>query len=339
MSSEVQAIIEKYLTKIKRSGPDNVMAVCPFHRRPDGSEEHNPSFTISLTQGVYYCFSCHERGNLKKFLQEMGVSRTRIDTEFKYVIDEVERFRPHKPDPLRVTEATTQPLPEGLLGLFDFCPVGLVDDGFDEALLARLDVGFDKEHMRITFPLRDGRGRLIGISGRTVEDKWPRYKVYDSEYELWGLPRRDTQKRVLVWNLHNVYPAVYFDRDKSVVVVEGFKACMRLMQAGITNTVALLGSYMAPEQKWAIERLGARTVYVMLDNDDAGYGGRLSVGRALARSLNDVRIVEYDADQPSDLTTEEILTAINTATEYHLWKIQGRHISTAFQPFSTEEQA
>jgi DNA primase len=329
LSDEIRAIAERFLTKIKKSGPDNVMAVCPFHRRPDGSLEHNPSFTMSLTKGIYYCFSCHESGTLKKFLREMGVSRVRIEGEYKYILEEVERARPPKRSPLRKLEPTLEPLPEGLLGLFDYCPVDLVDDGFDEKMLARLDVGFDKDHRRITFPLRDWRGRLVGISGRTVEDERPRYKVYDTEYTKWGLSARETNKRALVWNIHNVQPAVYFDRSQSVVLVEGFKACMRVMQTGITNVLALLGSYMSPEQQWMIEALGAATVYVMLDNDDAGWGGRLAIGRALARALNDVRIVEYEAEQPSDLTTDEITDALRTATEYHLWKIQGRHIETA----------
>jgi len=326
MISEIQDIAGQFLSKVKKSGPENVMAVCPFHRRHDGSEEHNPSFTMSITRGLYYCFSCHERGSLRKFLKEMGVSQAKIDGEYKYVLEDAERHQPTAPNPLRITPAA-DPLPEGLLGLFDFCPTRLLHEGFDEALLAKLDIGFDHEHQRITYPLRDLHGRLVGISGRTVTDRWPRYKVYDTEYEAWGLHARETKKRSLVWNLHEVRPEVYFGEGQRLILVEGFKACMRLMQAGIRNTVALLGSWMSQEQRWLIESLGADTVYVMLDNDEAGQIGRLEVARSLARSLNDVRVVDYEGDQPSDLTTEQIKQSIESATEYHLWKIQGRHLT------------
>jgi DNA primase len=330
MSAEVEAIIGRYLTKVKRSGPEHIMAVCPFHRRPDGSDEHTPSFTMSLTIGVYHCFSCHESGGLRNFLKEMGVPSTRIDGEYKYVIEECERYRAPPANPLHIT-AAADPLPESLLGLFDHCPTSLLREGFDEGLLAKLDVGFDKRHRRITFPLRDHHGCLVGISGRTVDDEWPRYKIYDCEYQAWDLPVRATKKRSLIWNFHAVQPQVYFGKGQCLVIVEGFKACMRLLQAGITNTVALLGSYMSREQRWLIESLAPKTVYVMLDNDDAGHNGRLDVARSLAKALCDVRVVEYEADQPSDLSTTDIQTAIETATEYHLWKIQGRHLPTTVQ--------
>jgi DNA primase len=333
VNTEIRALAERFLEKVKTSGPENIMAVCPFHRRSDGAEERTPSFTMSMTRGVYHCFSCKESGPLQKFLKEMGVSGARIDTEFKYLLEDVERFRPKKPNPLRVTVAA-DPLPEGLLGLFQYCPTRLVAKGFDEGLLAKLDVGFDRQHERITFPLRDERGVLVGISGRSVTDALPRYKVYDTEYTLWDLPARETKKRALLWNLHNVFASVFFGEDKRVVVVEGFKACMKLIQAGIRNVVALLGSYMSKEQQWAIERLGADTVFVMLDNDDAGESGRVQIGHTLSRGLSDVRIAEYDADQPSDLHPDQIHESLEMATEYHLWKIRQRNTTSTQQPIS-----
>jgi DNA primase len=336
VSSEILELAQKYLRKVKNCGNDNIMAICPFHRDPvNGGDEHTASFTMSLTRGLYHCFSCHESGPLGKFLKQMGVSSARIATEYKYVLEDVERFRSTKPNPLRVTVAA-EPLPEGLLGLFDSCPTRLLNEGYEESLLAKLDIGFDKRHQRITFPLRDEQGRLVGISGRTVTDERPRYKVYDTEYLAFDLPARETKKRALLWNLHSVYPAVYLGRDgeKSVVVVEGFKACMKLLQAGIINVVALLGSHMSLEQQWTIERLGADAVYLMLDNDDAGYEGRVNAGRALSKALSDVRIVEYEADQPSDLDGEGIHEALHGATEYHLWKIRQHSTYTTEQPYN-----
>ena len=70
---QVLEAAQRHLKRVSRSGSENIMAICPFHRKRDGSEETSPSFSMSLTKGVYYCHSCHERGTFKKFLTQMGV--------------------------------------------------------------------------------------------------------------------------------------------------------------------------------------------------------------------------------------------------------------------------
>lgn len=325
--SEILGIAREHLKKVKKSGPDDVMAICPFHRKADGQEEREGSFSMSIRTGLWYCHSCHEKGNLKKFLTNIGVSTFIIENRYKFVLEETEKYRPRPLDPLRPGPLVSveEPLEESWLGLFDKCPTSLVeDDGFPEEILREFDVGFDDKNQRITFPLRDGAGRLIGISGRAV-DRWvkPRFKVYDTEYGAWGLPSRTTEKRKLLWNVHTVFRRLReHPEDQYVVLVEGFKACMRVRQAGIFNVVAGLGSYLAPEQKWLLERMGV-PVYVMFDNDAAGLNGRLYACDTLAKSTL-VHLVEYDYDvqQPSDLTLEEICDAFFEAPPFLSWYIE-----------------
>jgi DNA primase len=182
--------------------------------------------------------------------------------------------------------------------------------------------------MRITFPLRDMAGRLMGISGRTVNNGYPRFKVYDKEYEEWGLPMRKISMGEILWNIDRVYPSVYFGKDIPLVVVEGFKACMWVHQAGIKNVVALCGSYLKEGQQWLLEHLGG-VVYVMLDNDDSGQSGAQQVGAALSQSLK-TRIVSFrsSAKQPTDLDPQEVVQAINQAEEYYAWAIRTGHSPT-----------
>jgi len=314
----VLEIAQKYLTKIKKTGAENIMAVCPFHLS-DGQPETTPSFTMSLTKGLYFCFACQERGNLHMFLRNVGVSKLVIERHFRPLLDQISSFTPKKPDPLRPAVFDKNPLPESLLGLFDYCPTGLVNEGFPEELLQRYDIGFDRDHMRITFPLRDLNGKLVGISGRTVVEDFPRYKVYDKEYERWGFPFRRTDKRIVLWNADRVYPIAFFQSNAKVVVVEGFKACLRLLQHGFPNTVALLGTHLSFEQQWVLERIGGE-VYLMLDNNEWGQRGTARVGAKLAASLT-VKVVEYpeEKQQPSDLGPTEIQDAMNSAEDFHLW--------------------
>lgn len=52
---------------LKKRGKDYV-GLCPFH------EEKTPSFTVSTTKQMYYCFGCGSGGNVLKFLMEVGKS-------------------------------------------------------------------------------------------------------------------------------------------------------------------------------------------------------------------------------------------------------------------------
>ena len=320
-TDNVLQIAQTYLRRVKRSGPENIMALCPFH-----DNQNTPSFTMSLTKGLFYCFACEARGTLATFLRTIGFSRSAMEERFGFVLEEVARNRPKKQDPLRPVspELANTELPESLLGLFDKCPVSLVnDDGFDEALLQRLDIGFDDKHMKITFPLRDIEGKLVGISGRTVlYGEKPKYKVYDVEFKDFDLPQHRTHKSQLLWNGHLVYPQTYFTPASYVVCVEGFKACMRFLQAEIPNTVAILGSFMSDFQRQLIERM-ASELYIMLDDNPAGIRGTVFAGLKLGIPVRVIPYPDKDAGpkglQPSDLTSEELLLALSEAKDFYVW--------------------
>jgi len=313
MSEDVLAIAQRHLHKVKRSGPENIMALCPFHDNTD-----TPAFTMSLTTGLYYCFSCQERGNLLTFLKNLGVTRVIIERQYRGLIDDLKKNAPRKADPLRPDSGKFQnaEVPEHLLGLFDQCPLALLEDGFEEELLQKLDIGFDEQHMRITYPLRKLDGTLVGISGRTVNGDRPKYKVYDREFKDWDLPLHKTYKSHLLWNGHLVYPEVYFSR-KPVIAVEGYKACMRMLQAGATNTVAIMGNEVSEQQKWQLERLGSE-VWLFLDNNEAGFLGTVRAGMKIGLP---VKLLMYpdDREQPSDLSPEEIKQAIDCRKDFHRW--------------------
>lgn len=316
--SEVLTVAQEFLSKVRKSGATQIMAICPFHMRPDGSPERNPSFTMNLQSGLYHCFSCHESGNLQMFLRNVGVTRVIIEKKYRALIDAVQEYAPTKVDPLRpeLSGLENSPIPEEILGLFEYCPEDLILEGYDEGLLQRLDIGFDTVHMRVTYPLRTLDGTLVGISGRRVDEaKGPRYKVYDVEFEAWDLPVHKTYKSHLLWNGHQVYPMTTYMRGVPIIVVEGFKACMRVIQAGVPNVVAIIGSMLSNRQKWLLERM-AGEVWWFLDNNGAGFEGTVVAGRTIGVPS---RIVPYDADQPSDLRVHEVQLALSHVIDFHRW--------------------
>ena len=327
---EVRIIANRYMQKVRSSGPDDVMAICPFHRKLDGSEEKRPSFAMSLSKGLYFCHACQAKGNLFTFLRDVGNTREQIEHGFRRLIDAVARNLPPAPDPLDPKVVTYDPIPEGLLGLFDYCPSSLLSAGFTEETLQSFEVGWDRWYNRITFPLRDMHGQLVGISGRNETDDWPKYKIYDKEYETWDLPARSLwNKRTVLWNAHRVYPSIYFNPEGGdVIVVEGFKAAMWVWQAGIKDVVALLGAYLTWEQKWILERMGSR-VYLFLDNDEWGIKGTVKAANFLQPCGIPVFVLEYpswiqdhedsEKAQPDWLTANEVLEAKATAKPFVSW--------------------
>lgn len=327
ITSEIHQISNQYLRKVKPSGPENLMAICPFHVKADGSQEATPSFAISTITGLWFCHSCQAKGNLYTFLRDMGLGAAEIAFRYQPLLDAAKRNLPPAPDPTRPGEVfSSNPLPEGLLGIFDYCPLQLVNDGFAEETLRHFDIGFDMQHMRITYPIRDLSGALVAISGRSVNGTWPRYKIYDTEYRLWDLPeRRHWDKRTALWNAHSVYSSLFLTTAPSeIVVVEGFKACMWVWQAGIKNVVALLGTYLSWEHQWILERLGS-TVCLFLDNNDPGQTGTAKCGERLKASTM-VKVVTYperlandEKAQPDSCTKEEVLEQIQHAVSYSDW--------------------
>lgn len=327
---EVLALAKSYLTRVQKSGPDNVQAICPFHVKADGRAEKNPSFRMSLSKGLYFCHSCGARGNVYTFLKNHDVPASEIEARYSFLIEEASKNGPaprNESNPDRVFNL--EPLPEATLGFFDGCPAELLEDGFTMDTLRHFEVGVDYVHGRITYPLRDLNGRLVGVSGRTPkgDTRSPRYKVYTTEYEHWRLPaQQEPSKTGLLWNAHAVYPEVYFlpPNQSYVVVVEGFKAAMWMYQCGYRNVVALLGSYLSWEHKWILERLGTR-VYLFLDNNYAGRNGTINAAETLHKSV-DVRIMQYperliddESAQPDDVTALEAREAKTKAPSYLSW--------------------
>ncbi len=332
ITDEILAIAKAYLNKVRKSGPEDIMAICPFHRKSDGSEETGPSFSMSLVKGVFFCHSCHAKGTLRQFLLNMGLDRASLQLNYGMVLEEAGKNKPvHQQtiQPKEIFEVT--PVDEALLEYFRY-DVSSMMPGFAPETLEHFDVGWDGWHNRIIFPIRNLEGTLVGLSGRaTTSGQNPRYKVYDKEYKVWQRPERiGWNKRSVIWNADTMYPEMFLRpgdmRDTYVVVVEGFKAAMWLWQAGVRNTVAMLGSYLSWEHEWTLAEIGA-PVYLFLDNNNAGWRGVIDAANRLDKYNFEVRMVEYperlkeDEDaQPDDLTQEEVREQVALAPTYQAWR-------------------
>src|SRR5215472_12745420 len=67
-SVDIVSVIGEYV-RLRRSGAQRYMGLCPFHN------EKTPSFTVHVTHQFYKCFSCGVSGDVIKFVMEIeGVS-------------------------------------------------------------------------------------------------------------------------------------------------------------------------------------------------------------------------------------------------------------------------
>ena len=59
----IETVVGEYV-RLRRSGPNRYMGLCPFHN------ETKPSFTVHVVHQFYKCFSCGVSGDVIKFVQE-----------------------------------------------------------------------------------------------------------------------------------------------------------------------------------------------------------------------------------------------------------------------------
>jgi DNA primase len=118
---------------------------------------------------------------------------------------------------------------------------------------------YDRFRNRITFPIRDSRGRTIGFGARTLGDDTPKYL---------NSPQTPLFHKSDV--LYGVYELLESCRHPEfILVTEGYMDVIALHQAGIPQVVATLGTASNRGQLRQLQRYTDRIV-VCFDGDTAG---------------------------------------------------------------------
>lgn len=311
---DYREIYEKYVSGLRKGSGDNFLGFCPIHGEIQGKS--TPSLSINAANGLWNCFAGCGGGNLRSFLEALGEDRTKIKKitkKMKLSPRARVRKKPRSEGPIF--------LPEKLLGVFDWCPEDLLREGFEERVLFENDVGYDRELDRVTYPIRDRKGRLVGIVGRQSVPGFGKYKVYTTELRRYGIEVPHLHKGDYLWRVDKVAEELRHSR-KPLYVVEGFKAALWFCQAGLTTVVALMGSSMSDAQCRAIKAMSNRVV-LCLDNDWAGHKGMLRASQKLQAVQLYVAALPEGIPQPDDLLEEELVevcrTPINISQARMLW--------------------
>ncbi len=129
-------------------------------------------------------------------------------------------------------------------------------------VIAKSDSGrlYDRFHARIIFPIRDGRGRVISLGGRSLDPNARAKYLNGPETELFDKGR----------NLFNQSPArEAAGKGKPLIVAEGYMDVIALSEAGFTAAVAPLGTAVTEDQLRLIWRIADEPI-IALDGDTAG---------------------------------------------------------------------
>ncbi|KTD23894.1 DNA primase [Legionella lansingensis] len=131
---------------------------------------------------------------------------------------------------------------------------------------------YDRYRHRITFPIHDRHGRIIGFGGRAIDaSQKPKYLnspetiIFQKSRELYGLHQILKNQKII----------------ENVLIVEGYIDVIALAQHGITNAVATLGTATSI---YHIQLLAKYTQHIIFcfDGDMAG---RQAAWRALESCL------------------------------------------------------
>jgi DNA primase len=147
------------------------------------------------------------------------------------------------------------------------------DDLVEAGLAIAPDDGgapYDRFRERLTFAIRDGRGRLVGFGGRALADGAKAKYLNSPEGPLF-------HKRELLYGAHGLDRRAGRGR---IHVVEGYMDVIALAQHGLA-AVAPLGTAMTEAQLERLWRLDDAPL-VCLDGDEAG---RHAAGRLAERAL------------------------------------------------------
>ena len=154
----------------------------------------------------------------------------------------------------------------------------------------RNDEPVDNYRGRITFPIHNQSGKILGFGARIIKsnDKAPKY-INTQENEIYS-------KSKVLYGLFFARQAI--NKYDECLLVEGYTDVVSLYQAGVENVVASGGTSLTPEQLRLI-RKHTNNLTIIYDGDSAGVAAALrGLDKALEEGLNVKLVLIPDQEDP-----------------------------------------
>ncbi|MBL7075483.1 DNA primase [candidate division KSB1 bacterium] len=327
-ATDIVDLISGYLS-LKRRGK-NYFGLCPFH------QEKTPSFAVNPEKGIYHCFGCGAGGNVFSFLMEHEKISFPEAVRLLAQRSHIELPPERKPDEGSKENDILFPVNEMAAQFFQqelkkhprvqaylegrgysgeivetfrigYSPPGwdnllnfAAKQGIKTRLLLRLGLAVQKEgsdrvydrfRERLMFPILNLSGRVAGFGGRNLAEgeDIPKY-LNSPESSIY-------QKGSLLYGLYHNRDGIR--REEMALIVEGYTDLLCLVQYGIGNAVATLGTALTERQALLLKRYTSR-VGLVFDADSAGAEAALRGGEVLVTQGLGVFVVTLPQGEDPD---------------------------------------
>lgn len=307
--------------KLKKQG-SYYFGLCPFHH------EKSPSFAVTPSNQMFYCFGCHESGNVVSFVMkyenytfteavQMLAERANIKLpEIKYteemrreadkrerlmeIVYEAEKYFYHqlrsKDGELGKKYLTDRALTEETMQHFG---LGYSLQYSNDLVRYLKHKGYDDELIR-----ESGLGIFYEREGMT--DKFinrvmfPIQNIHDKVIGFGGRVMGDAKPKYLnspeseiFEKRKNLYGLNYarVSRKDNFILCEGYMDVIALHQAGFNQAVASLGTAFTPEQAMLLKRF-SKNVLLAYDSDGAGVNAALKALAILSEMDINGRVID-----------------------------------------------
>ena len=339
-------------TQLRKQG-GRLVGRCPFH------EERTPSFSVNPTDKLFYCFGCHQKGDMIRFVQEIQgldfvgavewlAERFRIPLEYEETSPQQAAERDKRK---RLYELLDQAATYYERTLWDSQAGGMARDylksrGLNEevcrdfrlglalggAVIARkaAEKGFTPEELREAGLTRARGGDyferrllfpLADARGRVVGFQARRLHEDDPLTAKYVNTPESTlfHKGSVVYGLDKARAEIA--REDRAVVVEGNTDVLALRQAGFGPVVACMGTALTAPQLTELGRLTKR-LWLAFDGDAAGESATLRGMELAAQQGFDVKIVALPpgVDPADDPTGFD--ARLRVAEPYLVYRVQ-----------------
>ena len=353
--NDIVELINGY-TSLKQRG-NSYVGLCPFHK------ESTPSFSVSPDKQLYHCFGCGASGTVYNFI--MDIENYDFLDALMYLADRINYPLPepngsfdnslsekkqilydiHKLVAKKFYENLSNPQAQIANDYLDKRGISknarikfglgyslfkkddiynfLKQNGYDDDIIlesglvikSKNNSFFDRFFGRLIFPIIDVQGRVIGFGGRDLTDSKTSPKYLNSP---------DTPIFNKSYNLYSINIAKN-NKNKELILVEGYIDVIALCQVGITNVVASLGTAFNENHIKLLKKY-ANKVIILFDSDDAGIKATLRAIPILIENGIYVRVAQVeDAKDPdeyiSNFGTNNFIKLLNTAKSYISFQI------------------
>lgn len=358
---DIADVVGSYLP-LKRSGSDFV-CVCPFHN------DKNPSMRVSPSKGIFHCFSCKAGGDSIKFIMDYEKlsypeAIEKLANMYNFTLNYTDNKNEHHYDK-KILENLNLYYKSMLYKNREAINY-LYSRGINDAMIEKWELGWagasqatinlleneeiePKEALyvgavkqnetglyasfinRITFPIYNHLGKLVGFGGRTISNNPAKYvnspqsAIFDKSKLLYGYDKAKNQ----------------IFKKGEIIICEGYMDCIMLHLAGISNAVAVLGTALTEKHIPLLKRSDIKVI-LSFDNDEAGVNAAFKSAKLLASSECDGRVVLISGGKdPAELVASGIANELRNSLEggVELGEFYIRHLIKSSNPKTPLEVA